>query len=60
MKKILSIAALLCAATLNLNAQTSFPRSAKEDSEGYMSKAYWALWNEEEQARIDADIERYR
>ena len=60
MKRILSITALLFATTLNLNAQTSFPRSEKEDVQGYMSKAYWALWNEEEQARIDADIERYR
>ena len=60
MKRILSITALLFATTLNLNAQTSFPRSEKEDVQGYMSKAYWSLWNEEEQARIDADIERYR
>jgi GH35 family endo-1,4-beta-xylanase len=25
-----------------------------------MDKRFWALWNDEEQARIDADIEKYR
>uniref|UniRef100_UPI0040562D27 endo-1,4-beta-xylanase n=1 Tax=Alistipes sp. TaxID=1872444 RepID=UPI0040562D27 len=38
----------------------SFPRSYAEDKKGYMSEAYWKIWNEEEQARIDADIEKYR
>ena len=40
--------------------QPTFPRSQAEDTKGYMSKEYWAIWNAEEQARIDADIERYR
>ncbi|MBR4994858.1 MAG: endo-1,4-beta-xylanase [Alistipes sp.] len=58
---------IICASTLLLallsttaNAQPSFPRSAKEDASGFMSQAYWAMWNEEEQARIDKDIEKYR
>ena len=42
------------------HAQYTFPRSHAEDTKGYMSEAYWKLWNEEEQARIDADIEKYR
>ncbi len=25
-----------------------------------MSEAYWAVWNAAEQAKMDADIERYR
>ena len=37
-----------------------FPRSQAEDTKGYMSAEYWKLWNPEEQARIDADIEKYR
>ena len=60
MKRVLIFFVLHLALTHNLYAQTSFPRSAKEDEQGYMSKAYWALWNEEEQARIDQDIEQYR
>ena len=38
----------------------SIPHRASEDTEGVMSPAYWALWNDEVQARIDADIERNR
>ena len=38
----------------------SIPHRAAEDTEGVMSPAYWALWNDEVQARIDADIERNR
>ena len=41
-------------------AQQTFPRSLAEDTKGYMSKEYWSYWNDEEQARIDADIEKYR
>ncbi len=40
--------------------QPTFPRSLAEDTKGYMSKEYWAHWNEEEMARINADIEKYR
>ena len=42
------------------NNNVKIPRSQKEDKAGYMSEAYWQHWNEEEQAQIDADIERYR
>ena len=37
-----------------------FPRSQAEDTKGYMSEEYWKIWNPEEMARIDADIEKYR
>ena len=40
--------------------QPTFPRSQAEDTKGYMSEAYWKIWNEEEMARINADIEKYR
>ncbi|MBR2032339.1 MAG: endo-1,4-beta-xylanase [Alistipes sp.] len=47
-------------ATAKKNDHPSFPRSFTEDKRGYMSEAYWKHWNEEEQAQIDADIEKYR
>lgn len=51
-------AALMCAA--NVHAQVRIPKNAAEDTEGIMSEAYWAMWNPEEQKRIDEDIEKYR
>ena len=33
---------------------------ADESDRGLMSDAYWAIWNDAEQARIDADIEKNR
>lgn len=43
-----------------LQAQTSFPKSSKEDREKIMSEAYWKIWNPEVQKQIDQDIEKYR
>ena len=57
MKKILFFMLL---AGASLSAQPSIPRSGAEDVKGVMSPAYWAIWSDQEQARIDADIERYR
>ena len=31
-----------------------------EANRSVMSEAYWNIWNDEVQARIDADIEKYR
>lgn len=42
------------------SAQAICPRTAAEDVDSVMSGAYWARWNDAEQQRIDADIERYR
>lgn len=52
--------AILSILAVSVQAQIQFPRSQAEDTKGYMSEAYWKLWNPEEQARIDADIEKYR
>ena len=41
-------------------AQPAIPHLAAEDTDGVMSPAYWALWNDEVQAKIDADIDLYR
>ena len=41
------------AANRQVSDEFAFDRSV-------MSDAYWAIWNDAEQARIDADIERYR
>lgn len=60
MKRVFAFVALAIATVSSAMAQQSFPRSAKDDTSGFMSQAYWAIWNEEEQARIDSDIERYR
>ena len=59
MKRILlSMTALLVG--LTVMAQPKIPRSAAEDTEKIMSAKYWEYWNEEAQARIDADIEKNR
>ena len=60
MKRLIAILAAVAVATSVTNAQQKFPRTQKEDTRGYMSEAYWAMWNDEEQARIDNDIEQYR
>ncbi len=59
MKRVILLV-VLAVATISAQAQIQFPRSYAEDTKGYMSEAYWKLWNPEEQARIDADIEKYR
>ena len=58
-RTFLAAIALMMGATAFAQQQT-FPRSLAEDTKGYMSKEYWSYWNDEEQARIDADIEKYR
>ncbi|MBO5234788.1 MAG: endo-1,4-beta-xylanase [Alistipes sp.] len=59
MKKA-TLSVVLAILAVSVQAQIQFPRSQAEDTKGYMSEAYWKLWNPEEQARIDADIEKYR
>ena len=44
---------------LPLTAQ-NIPTRASEDRSGVMSAAYWAIWNDSEQERIDRDIDTYR
>ena len=61
MKRYFILTTVALVATIATSAQQiSFPRSQAEDTKGYMSEAYWKIWNKEEQARIDADIEKYR
>lgn len=52
---------VLCLISISnlLGAQT-IPTRASEDTAGTMSAAYWEIWNDAEQARIDADIDAYR
>ena len=59
MKRVV-LAAVLAVVAVSAQAQMTFPRSYAEDTKGYMSEAYWKIWNEEEMARIEADIEKYR
>lgn len=45
----------------DLAAQSpSIPTRKSEDAAGVMSDGYWAIWNDDEQDRIDQDIETYR
>lgn len=60
MKRTLLILSGAMLVALGATAKNNFPRSFAEDKKGYMSEAYWNYWNAEEQARIDADIEKYR
>ena len=60
MKRTFLAAIVLMMGVTAFAQQPTFPRSQAEDTKGYMSKEYWAIWNAEEQARIDADIEKYR
>ena len=60
-KTILTVVgALLATTSIMAQEQPKFPRSQAEDTKGYMSKEYWDIWNPEEMARIEADIEKYR
>lgn len=59
-KNILTLALALIVGGIAMAQEPQFPRSAAEDTKGYMSAEYWKIWNAEEQARIDADIEKYR
>lgn len=42
------------------SGKPSIPTMGSEDVKGVMSPEYWKIWNDEEQARIDADIEANR
>ena len=42
-----------CAATLGARAEFKVDRSV-------MSDEYWKVWNDDVQAKVDADIEKYR
>lgn len=37
-----------------------YPKAKSEDTAGIMSDKYWSKWDDKEQSRIDADIEKYR
>jgi hypothetical protein len=59
MKRIITILFLFIG--LNLAAQSpSIPTRKSEDTASIMSDGYWSIWNDEEQDRIDQDIETYR
>ena len=58
MKKLLLLTFLL--PSLMMAQVPLIPSRASEDTEGIMAAGYWAVWNDAEQARIDADIDAYR
>ena len=58
MKRILLLGILLPA--FSFAQVPPVPSKASEDVDGVMAPGYWAVWNDAEQARIDADIDAYR
>ena len=46
--------------SIGLSAKVIIPHHQQDDTAGIMSPAYWNFWNDDEQARIDRDIQRYR
>ena len=42
------------------DSKAAIPTRKAEDTAGVMSEGYWEIWNDEEQARIDRDIDTYR
>lgn len=61
MKRLIFSGICLILAVVTLSAQKPVvPTKGSEDTKGIMSPAYWEIWNDEEQARIDADIDAYR
>lgn len=60
MKRIFLTGAAWIAFAAAAAAQPSIPTCASEDRDAVMAPGWWAVWNDEEQARIDADIEAFR
>ena len=54
-----ALGCLLCGTVLAQNT-VSVPTREAEDTQHVMSHEYWQVWNDSEQARIDADIDKYR
>ena len=60
MKRLLLFVSLATMA-ISAKAQTpKIPGCAAEDKDGIMAAGYWEIWNDDEQKRIDEDIEAYR
>ena len=51
---------ILIMLSIGLSAKVIIPHHQQDDTAGIMSPAYWNFWNDDEQARIDRDIQRYR
>jgi len=60
MKRVIILSVLFSSISFSFAEQVKIPRNEAEDVDKIMSPKYWAVWNDEAQARIDADIEKYR
>lgn len=58
--KALSLLITLALLPVAVQAQVAIPHNASDDVNHVMSDVYWSLWNDSVQAKMDADIERYR
>ena len=60
MKRLITpLFTLLLAVTVSAQ-EVRIPSRGSEDTNNVMSPEYWSIWSDEEQDRIDKDIDRYR
>ena len=60
MKRLITpLFTLLLASTVSAQ-EVRIPSRGSEDTDNVMSPEYWNIWSDEEQDRIDKDIDRYR
>ena len=60
MKRVIIFSLLFASISFSFAEQVKIPRNEAEDVDKIMSPKYWAVWNDEAQAKIDADIDKYR
>ena len=51
---------LLLSGGVSYSQEVKIPKNQAEDTEKIMSAKFWEVWNDKEQAKIDADIDKYR
>ena len=60
MRRICSVAIVTAALTATVSASAVNKPVEFKINKSVMSEEYWKIWNDEVQAKIDADIEKYR
>jgi GH35 family endo-1,4-beta-xylanase len=60
MRRICSVAIVTAALTATVSASAVNKLVEFKINKSVMSEEYWKIWNDEVQAKIDADIEKYR
>ena len=60
MKRLITPLFTLLLASIVSAQEVRIPSRGSEDTDNVMSPEYWSIWSDEEQARIDKDIDQYR